>query len=161
MKDKALTIDERRSPEGAVMTDIILGIFRVNGRLLRAGDRMARDIGLTSARWQVLGAIEARPKTVAQIARDYELTRQGILWVVQAMVKEGLVELVKNPDHRRAKLVRMTQMGLDSWNTIAERQLVWGEELAEHFELAELKAGLSIVERLGAVLKPTNESDEE
>jgi DNA-binding MarR family transcriptional regulator len=58
---------------------------------------MLRDLELTSARWQVLGAIVQTPRTVAQIARYFELTRQGVLWVVQSMLKDGIVELAKNP----------------------------------------------------------------
>ncbi|MDH3233798.1 MAG: MarR family transcriptional regulator, partial [Alphaproteobacteria bacterium] len=39
------------------VTALILETFRLNGRLLAAGDRLVGDLGLTSARWQVLGAI--------------------------------------------------------------------------------------------------------
>lgn len=160
MDEHTAQFDDRRSPEGAAITDFILAIFRVNGRLLRAGDKMTRDLGLTSARWQILGAIETRPKTVAQIARDYELTRQGILSVVQSMLRDGLVELVKNPDHRRAKLVRMTAAGRERWRVIGERQLAWSEGLAEKFNLSDLTKGLSIVERLGEGLQRPDEADE-
>jgi len=48
------------------MTNLILEIFRVNGLLLAAGDRLTRDLGLTSARWQVLGALAEGPLTAAQ-----------------------------------------------------------------------------------------------
>jgi DNA-binding MarR family transcriptional regulator len=91
-----------RTAEGAAISELILAIFRANGRLIRAGDVLTRDLGLTSARWQVLGAIAPAPKTVAQIAREFELTRQGVLWVVQSMIGDGFVELINNPDHRRA-----------------------------------------------------------
>ena len=38
-----------------VITDLILETFRLNGQLLAAGDALVSDVGLTSARWQVLG----------------------------------------------------------------------------------------------------------
>jgi hypothetical protein len=69
--------------EGTAITELILAIFLTNGRIIRAGDTLLRDLGLTGARWQVLGAIKDTPKTVAQIARKYELSRQGVLWLVQ------------------------------------------------------------------------------
>lgn len=141
----------KHSPEGAAVTEFILAIFRANGRLLRVGDRMARDLGLTAARWQVLGAIDAGPKTVAQIARDYELTRQGILWVVQSMLKDGFVELVKNPDHRRAKLVQYTEKGRQTYQEMSRRQTLWVNGLGESFNVEEIAAALNTVRRLGEV----------
>ena len=62
------------------MTDLILDLFRLNGRLLAAGDRLVAGLGLTSARWQVLGAIALadRPQPVAWLARDMGVYRQGV-----------------------------------------------------------------------------------
>ncbi|MEZ5958748.1 MAG: hypothetical protein R3C27_16235, partial [Hyphomonadaceae bacterium] len=64
--------DEKHSAAGAALTDLILEVFRVNGRLLAAGDRLAADVGLSSARWQVLGAIRfaREPQTVSWLARS-------------------------------------------------------------------------------------------
>lgn len=144
-------IDAERSPEGRVLTDLIFKIFRANGRLLRVGDTLVKDLGLTSARWQVLGAVEFSPKTVAQIARDYELTRQGILWVVQSMVRDGFVELVKNPDHRRAKLVRTTAKGREIFNETVRRQIEWSNRISEGFSVKELSKAIEVMGKLSDV----------
>jgi DNA-binding MarR family transcriptional regulator len=71
---------ERRSPEGWTAPQVILSIFRANGLVLGAGDLLTADDGLTSARWQVLGAVALaeRPLTVPQIARRMGLTRQSV-----------------------------------------------------------------------------------
>ena len=55
------------SKAGMALTDVILDLFRVNSLLLMQGDRLVSDLGLTSARWQVLGAIvyAPRPEPVA------------------------------------------------------------------------------------------------
>jgi DNA-binding MarR family transcriptional regulator len=148
-----------RTPEGEALNDLILAIFRVNGRLNRAGDVLSRELNLTSARWQVLGAIAPAPKTVAQIARHYELTRQGVLWVVQAMVKDGLVELFRNPDHRRSKLVRPTTAGQELYEEISRRQRRWVSDLAVPFSERELRAGIALILKLGAELRPDDEED--
>ncbi len=144
--------EELRTLEGQALSDLILTIFKVYGRLNRAGDALSRDLDLTSARWQVLGAIAQVPRTVAQIARHYELTRQGVLWVVQAMVKDGLVELIHNPDHRRAKLVRPTEKGRTLYDEISRRQRRWVSGLAESFNVAELEQGMALLGRLGEIL---------
>ena len=43
--------------KAAVFTEIMLAVFRVNGRLLEKGDQLVLPLSLTSARWQVLGAV--------------------------------------------------------------------------------------------------------
>jgi MarR family len=64
-------------------------------------------------------------RTVAQIARHFELSRQGVLWVVSALVKEGLVELIDNPDHKRSKLVQFTGRGREIHAELERREIVW------------------------------------
>src|SRR5918999_264741 len=72
---------------GALFTDIVLEVFRLNGALIAAGNALANGTGLTSARWQVLGAVAlaAASPTVAQIARAMGLTRQGVQRLVDVL----------------------------------------------------------------------------
>ncbi|HEX7923717.1 MAG TPA: MarR family transcriptional regulator, partial [Bradyrhizobium sp.] len=62
----------KRTPAGEALSDLILDLFRLNSLLFTAGDRMVAGLGLTSARWQILGAIVTteRPQPVAWLARD-------------------------------------------------------------------------------------------
>src|SRR5437016_12492641 len=89
------------------LTELMLEVFRLNGRLLASGDRLVADIGLSSARWQVLGAIAlAGPHLpVAHIARNMGLTRQAVRRLVNELAADGLVAFATNPHHRRARLV--------------------------------------------------------
>lgn len=138
----------QHTPEGAVITDLIIAIFRANGALLRVGDDLSKDLGLTSARWQVLGGIGETPKTVAQIAREFGLSRQGVLWVVQTLVKDGVVEFIDNPNHRRAQLVQFTVHGRKLFDELNRRQTVWSNELSEGMSVTELKKALTTIKRL-------------
>ena len=74
----------RRTPAGAALTDLIMDVFRLNSRLLTSGDRLVTHLGLTSARWQVLGAIAAaeRPQPVSWLARDLAANRQNVQRIV-------------------------------------------------------------------------------
>jgi DNA-binding MarR family transcriptional regulator len=145
-------VNERHTAEGAAITDLIIAIFRANGRLLREGDVLTRDLDLTSARWQVLGAIIDSPKTAAQIAREFELSRQGVLLVVQHLLKSGLVELIDNPNHRRAKLVQLTKRGLKLNDVLMRRQAVWANDIGVSFSTRELKQAFKVIERFGSAL---------
>src|SRR5919197_5533333 len=118
--------------KGRAGTEVVLRIFRANGLLLAAGNLLAADEGLTSARWQVLGAIALarRPLTVPQIARRMGLSRQSVHGTVDRLARDGLVELAPNADHRRSRLVRLTARGERSYAALGERQAEWVSRLA-------------------------------
>ncbi len=115
----------------AAITDLVLETFRLNGRLLAAGDALVGDLGLTSARWQVLGAIalSAVPLSVAQIARNMGLTRQAVQRLANEMQGDGLVRFAPNPHHQRAKLVLLTPAGKMAFAAVMKRQSAWATEL--------------------------------
>src|SRR5215469_15837861 len=103
----------QRSPRVNPLGTFIIELFRLNGVLLSEGDRITRDLGLSSARWQVLGALElaARPQSVAQIARNMGLTRQSVQRVANDLHDDGLIAFEDNPEHRRAKNAFVTAQG--------------------------------------------------
>src|SRR5271165_1507338 len=113
--------------EGETATEVILTTFRVNGLLLAAGDLLSAEHGLTSARWQVLGAIvyAQRPLTVPQIARRMGLTRQSVHTTVNRLLADGMVELVPNEDHQRSQLVRLTEPGQARYQAVDQKQAAW------------------------------------
>jgi DNA-binding MarR family transcriptional regulator len=134
--------DDRRTPEGETGTEVILSTFRANGLLLAAGDQLAGEVGLTSARWQVLGAIALakRPLTVPQIARRMGLTRQSVHTTVNRLLEAGLVELAANADHRRSQLVRLTELGQARYEAIDRKQAVWINQLVDGLRSSDLEA---------------------
>lgn len=64
-------------------------IFRLNGFFLHAGERLTSEIGLTTVRWQVLGAVLHEPLTVSAVARDMGLTRQSVQRTADLLVEQG------------------------------------------------------------------------
>jgi DNA-binding MarR family transcriptional regulator len=123
----------RRTPAGEAVTELILEVFRLNGRLLVAGDRLVSRLGLTSARWQVLGAVALaeRAEPVAWIARSMGLNRQGVQRIVNELAAEGYVALEPNPHHRRASLVVLTQQGRAAYVAADRLQTPWVNALAK------------------------------
>jgi DNA-binding MarR family transcriptional regulator len=154
---------ERRTPEGETATHIVLSTFRANGLLLAAGDDLAGDEGLTSARWQVLGAIALadRPLTVPQIARRMGLTRQSVHVTVRRLVRDGLVELAPNADHRRSQLVRLTEAGRAKYAAIDARQAVWVNRLAGGIDRADLETTARVLAELCRRLDADSSEDTE
>ncbi len=139
-----------RTSEGERATEVILSTFRANGLLLAAGDRLAAEHGLTSARWQVLGAIALaqRSLTVPQIARRMGLTRQAVHTTVSRLVADGLVELAPNVDHRRSQLVSVTEVGRAKYQAVDETQAAWVNQLAAGLSRSELEATARVLGEL-------------
>ena len=108
----AATAGNRNDPPDPA-SEAVVEVFRLNGQLLAAGDQMVAPLGLTSARWQVLGAVALAPYPgpIAHVARSMGLTRQNVRRIVGDLAAEGMLDLVANPHHRRAPLVVMTAAG--------------------------------------------------
>jgi len=153
------------TPAGAAVTELILEIFRLNGRLLVAGDRLVSALGLTSARWQVLGAIALaeRAEPVAWLARSMGLNRQGVQRIVNDLMKEGCVALRPNPHHRRAHLVVLTERGKDVYVAAERLQIPWVNALAKGLHVADIVATRRTVTalrgRLGKAMPDGREPD--
>ncbi|MFK3740769.1 MarR family winged helix-turn-helix transcriptional regulator [Massilia sp. TN1-12] len=96
-----------------LIRELVLNVFATNGRLVDSGNKLVRDIGLTTAWWQVLGALgySPVPLPVAHIARNMGLTRQAVQRVVELLAERGFVRFDTNPHHQRAKLVVLTPAG--------------------------------------------------
>jgi DNA-binding MarR family transcriptional regulator len=111
--------------------DLVHTIFRLNGFFLHAGDRLTAGSGLTTARWQVLGAVLHEPLTVAAIARDMGLARQSVQRTADLLVEEGSCEYLPNPAHRRAKLLSATAHGLNSVRQLGPGVTAWSKRVRE------------------------------
>lgn len=139
--------DTPRTPAGAALTDLILDLFRLNSRMLAAGDRLVAGLGLTSARWQILGTIVAadRPAPVAWLARDMGANRQNVQRIVNDLAREGLVAFETNPHHRRAQLVVLTEKGKQAYAAAMRLQAPWFDALSDGLAVKDIKAAHRVI----------------
>jgi DNA-binding MarR family transcriptional regulator len=134
-------------------------IFQNNGKLLAEGDRLCAGKELTGARWQVLGALqlEDRPLTVAQIARRMGLQRQSVQRLADIMVKQNILAYLPNPEHKRAKLVELTDAGRDILDHLCDSKCQWAEGIVSDFSRAELQQTIDVLQRLREKLDSSTE----
>ena len=140
----------KRTPAGESLTEIILEIFRLNGSLLEVGNKITKPLKLTSARWQVMGAIEIanQPLTVAQIARRMGLTRQAVQRITNDLLKLKMVELSPNPDHKRSPLVSISTKGEKTMVDLNKAQAKWVNKLAEGISERELNKVFKLLQKI-------------
>jgi DNA-binding MarR family transcriptional regulator len=147
--------EARRTPAATALTDLVLDLFRLNSRILTAGDRLVADLGLTSARWQILGAIvEAdRPQPVAWLARDLGANRQNVQRIVNDLHKEGLVTFEPNPHHRRAQLVVLTDKGRKTFDVAMRLQVPWVNNLSDGLLVKDIETTRYVIRTLSDKLE--------
>lgn len=144
------------------LTDLILTLFRVNNLTLVWGDRLVAPFGLTSARWQVLGAIAmaAQSQPVAWLARDLGANRQNVQRIVNELAKDGLLEFQANPHHRRAQLVVLTAKGRQLYDRAIEAYEPRARKLAEGLLAEDLRTAKQVMATLRQRLEEENAASE-
>jgi DNA-binding MarR family transcriptional regulator len=128
-------------------------VFRVHGQVLEVAEELAQPVGLTAARWQVLGAVITEPLPVAGIARAMGLARQSVQRIADLLVEQGLAEYLPNPAHRRAKLLRVTEAGLAAMRSIGPAHRVMADRLAEALGTPAFEQVTEAIERLVVALE--------
>lgn len=136
-----------RTPAGDAFSALVVQIFRLHNALAAAGDALARPAGQTSARWQVLAAIEDEPRTVAGIARAYGLARQSVQRIADLVAKEALAGYEKNPADRRSDLLRLTGSGRAALRRIQAAQRVWADRLGAELGERHLRQAGEVLAR--------------
>lgn len=124
---------------------------RTHAALVAAGDELVADLGLSSAREQLLGALLAAggARTVSQLSRDIGLSRQAVQRVADDLSAAGLATYASNPGHARAKLLAPTDTGVVAHAEALRRKGIWLEELAAGLPPTGLEIALELVRLVG------------
>lgn len=138
------------SPKRKLFLDLVRAIFRINGLLLADGDRMAERVGLTSARWKVIGviALSSAGVTVPGIARSLGQSRQAVQRITDVMQADGLIRYIDNPRHKRSVLVQLTDDGQQVYHALRNVQDPWAIGLTDDVPVEELETTLRFLQRL-------------
>ncbi|MBI1866932.1 MAG: MarR family transcriptional regulator [Methylocystis sp.] len=149
------------TPAGDAVTSLILDLFRLNNQLLAAGDRLVARLGLTSARWQILGAIVVAdyPQPVAWLARNLGANRQNVQRIINDLAKEGLVAFEANPHHRRAQLVILTDKGRQTFDAAMGLQTPWIYSLSEGLLVKDIETTHRVIMALRQKLSGKGEAE--
>ena len=131
-------------------TQLVLEVFKANAALLVMGDQMAASSGLSSARWQVLGAIvqSGGEATVSDIGREMGLSRQAVQRVANDLCAQGMVTFVDNPHHKRAKLVRMSAKGQKAFDEVSVQWMQTAHALHKKLGVRNMQQAAQLLRKL-------------
>ena len=135
------------TPKGQAFRQILTELWRLRALMVESAEDFAAAVGLTSASWQILGAIEAEPATVAHVARNLGLTRQAVQETADRMARESLIRFVDNPDHKRSRLMTPTDKARKALDYLRPRQLQFANLMGAPHSLEQLHTTLTVLER--------------
>lgn len=141
------------SAEGRLLTELVLTVFGLNGRLLDAAQHLAAEGEITAAWWQVLGGVPDEPRSVAEIGRIMGMSRQAVQRIADILVERGLAEYRPNPTHRRAKLLARTEAGNYALRRISMAQHPWTDDLGRQLGADRLQSALGVLCDLADLLE--------
>ncbi len=131
-----------KTSKSDLLTETVLAVFRTNGRLIDWGDKFVTPFGLTSARWQMLGALamSKQPLTAPQLAASMGVSRQGAQKQLNLLVAENLVSQLPNPHHRRSPYYELTKSGMKIYTTIEQKWNTHTTKLSAGLDLSDIQA---------------------
>ena len=133
---------------------LALAVFAASGRLIATGNERVAHLGLTSAWWQVLGALRYSPVPLptASIARNMGLTRQAVQRIVDLLADRGLVVFQDNPHHRRAKLIVLTAAGVAAVTSAEQAVAALDENIADRIGRTRIQEAARTLGEMNAIL---------
>lgn len=129
----------KKTDAGALLTEIVLLVFRLEGSFMAAAEEISIPAGLTAARWKVLGGVLSGPNTVADVGRNMGLARQSVQRIADILVEEGLAKYQENPAHKSAKLLAVTPVGRSAVKRLGDRQREWSNHVAAGVNTVKLQ----------------------
>lgn len=101
----------------------------------------------------LVGLARGGPRTVAQMARERELSRQRFQPLVNALIADGLLRAVPNPAHRQSPLIALTPKGEKAVQRIEQVEQEWRPRLNVPVSTTRLKEAVGVMRLVRAELE--------
>jgi len=143
----------RLTAKGEKFSALTVEVFRTKILMLQGAESLAQSVGLTSARWQILGVLAGGPAPVASVARLVGLTRQSVQQTADAMEADGLIVYRENPHHRRAQLMEPTPAARKALAALRPREIDFSNLMGRPHTLEALDAALAVLRKTREALE--------
>lgn len=137
----------------ARLAEVYVALGPVYRRVARLVEQDERLSGLSVGVRNVLDQLRRDgDRTVPQLARAQELSRQYTQRMVDQARADGLVDLVENPAHRRSRLVHLTPTGEAAITAVIERELSLLAQVGGDLTAAEIEGTLRVLHHMDQAL---------
>ncbi|HWI18133.1 MAG TPA: helix-turn-helix domain-containing protein [Vicinamibacterales bacterium] len=131
-------------------------------RLSAVASKMHGDGPLSGPRRTVLlGLHRSGPRTVAQLAREREQSRQRFQPIVNALIADGLLQAVPNAAHKQSPLIVLTASGRRTVQRIQATEQAWLPRLRVSVSRARLSNATATLREVRGGLESLLRPDEQ
>ncbi|HIT76757.1 MAG TPA: MarR family transcriptional regulator [Candidatus Avipropionibacterium avicola] len=135
------------------LSEVYLAIGPLYRKVARIVERDEPVMGMSTGVRAVLDQLRREgERTVPQMARTQDLSRQFVQRMVNDAREAGFVELAINPTHRRSRLVRLTDTGRTAIEAVTRRELDLMRRVGGELTGAELTATLRVLHHMQQAL---------
>ena len=147
-------MESRTQAGSGVVLAVIEEAVALHHQARAAVERLHRRPELTDACRGVLRDLaRLGPRTVPQLARGRDCSRQHVQVLVNRLVADGMAELIANPDHRRSSLVELTEGGRAALEAMWRREAELAEGLPLGSPRADLERAVGVMRELRRALE--------
>jgi DNA-binding MarR family transcriptional regulator len=119
----------------------------------QAAQALARErldpLGLSPRAWGVLSTVvESGPLTQIELATALSIDRTAMVYLLDELEEQSLLERVRNPEDRRSFLVRLTPRGRQKQRKAAIELAGQAETLLEPLDAAERRQLVELLTRI-------------
>lgn len=145
------------------LTALVLAVFRANGAMVQWGDQFAAPFGLTSARWQMLGALALSDQLIStpRIAESMGVTRQGAQKQLNLLLDEKLIERLPNPSNMRSPLYKLSLTGEVRYREIEAAWKKHARSLVRQVKIQEVGIANQVLARLASLHSQASEGEDQ
>jgi len=133
---------------------LIEEIRACSGLMAGIAHRAHEDLGITASQRAVLEILQRTgPRTVPDMARTRNVSRQHVQKTVDGLSAQGLVGLQPNPAHKRSPIIALSARGKQLFATIGHREKTILEQLEASLEDADITGAVHVLKAFTEALR--------
>jgi len=151
---KAKTIVQGADRDRSALDHLIVETVSLFHRLKSTAGKVHRKGKVTIREPGLLKLLDrGGTKTVPQLARARQVSRQFVQTQINRFAEKGLVEFVANPAHRRSPLVRLTGKGKEFVDAVNRRETELYENLGVDIPEGDLRNAATVLRTVRELLE--------
>ena len=129
---------------------IVLHIFKTANLLLKVGNRLAKEVGISFQQWFILlhlwdnGDDGATP---TELGASLFVTKQNMTGMIDRMERDGYVVRASDPNDRRVSRIQLTDKGRKALRLIEPLKDSWNHEAFSLFSREEKETLFKLLDR--------------
>ena len=108
------------------------------------------DFDMTLPRFDVMATLNWQPEglRMSALSARLKVSNGNVTGIVESLIREGLVTRTVAPEDKRAAMVKLTRLGVDRFQKMAEAHEAWVDDMFASFDSEQLDQFAGLLEQL-------------